>query len=169
MLLYLQATNSQILGLLTFAVSYSYGDSFQVNYLLQNKYFILNATISVPGWAIDCDRGVLLQSDRVTFGDVCSNWYGYKYPSEGSINTTFNGIGRAQIDFGNCYTVGTVNATLDGTVIASVPANTPSVTLEFDFLVGSILRITEDGAIIQFNSLDIIQCNGENDDGKCFF
>ena len=111
----------------------------------------------------------MLQSDRVTFGDVCSNWYGYKYPSEGSINTTFNGIGRAQIDFGNCYTVGTVNATLDGTVIASVPANTPSVTLEFDFLVGSILRITEDGAIIQFNSLDIIQCNGENDDGKCFF
>ena len=162
-------TKSHILGLLTFAVSYSYGDSFQVNYLLQNKSFILNATISVPGWAIDCDRGVLLQSDRVTYGDVCSNWYGFKSPSEGSISTTFNGIGRAQIDFGNCYTGGTVSATLDGTVIASASANTPSVTVEFDFLVGSILRITEDGAIIQFNSLDIIQCNGEDDDGKCFF
>ena len=163
-------TKSHILGLLTFAVSYSYGDSFQVNYLLQNKYFILNATISVPGWAIDCDRGVLLQSDRVEFGDVCSNWYGFKNPFDGSISTTFNGIGRAQLDFGNCFTEGIVNAILDGTVIASAPANTPIMTVEFDFHVGSILRITEVGTtIIQFNSLDIIQCNGENDDGKCFF
>ena len=163
-------TNNPILGLLTFAVSYSYGDSFQVNYLLQNKYFTLNATITVPGWAIDCDRGVLLQSDRVTFGDSCSNWYGFKNPSEGSISTTFNGIGRAQLDFGNCFTQGTVNATLDGTVIASAPANTPSFLVEFDFHVGSFLKITEVGVtIIQFNSLDIIQCNGENEDGKYFF
>ena len=130
--------------------------------MLQNKYFILNETISVLGWAVDCDRGVLLPSDRALYGDICSNWYGFKSPSHGSISTTFNGIGRAQLDFGNCFTQGTVNATLDGTVIASAPANTPSFLVEFDFHVGSILKITEvDVTIIQFNSLDILQCNQE--------
>ena len=65
---------------------------------------------------------------------------------------------------------GNVKATLNGTVIASAPANTPSFLVEFDFHVGSFLKITEVGVtIIQFNSLDIIQCNGENEDGKYFF
>ena len=159
-------TNSHILGLLTFAVSYSYGDSLEINYLLQNKHFILNETISVLGWAVDCVYGVL---NPHHLADSCSNWYGFTFVTEGSISTTFNGIGRAQLDFGNCYISGTVNATLDGTVIASAPANTPSMLVEFDFHIGSILIITEFGSIIQFNSLDTIQCNGENDDGMCFF
>ena len=125
--------------------------------------------MSVLGWAVDCDRGVSLPSDWDLYGDSCSNWYGFKSPSHGSISTTFNGIGHAQLDFGNCYIQGTVNATLDGTVIASAPANTTSMLVEFDFHIGSILTITEFGSIIQFNSLDTIQCNGENDDGMCFF
>ena len=129
----------------------------------------MNETISVLGWAVDCDNGVLLPSDRVTYGNYCSNWYGFKNPGQGSISTTFNGIGRAQLDFGNCFKSGTVTATLDGTVIASAPANTSSMLVEFDFHIGSILIITEFGSIIQFNSLDTIQCNGENDDGMCFF
>jgi hypothetical protein len=49
---------------------------------------------------------------------------------------------------------------LDGNEIASASKETPSVTVEFDFNVGSILMITEAIGIIQFNSLDIIQCNG---------
>ena len=150
-----------------------------MSYLLQNKYFILNKTIFIPGWNIDCDEGVWQQNARDYAGHKCSNWYGWTSiasnpnASMGSISTTFNGIGRAQLDFGNCWNGGTVNATLNGTLIASVPKNTPSVTVEFDFEIGSILKIAEhylfqDG-IIQFNSLSIIQCNGENDDGKCFF
>ena len=101
---------------------------------------------------------------------LCSNWYGFlNNNSSGSISTTFNGIGRAQLDFGNCWNGGAVKATLNGTLIASVPKNTPSITLEFDFEIGSILKIAEHGgSIIQYNSLNIIQCNGENDDGKCF-
>ena len=120
----------------------------------------MNATISVPGWNIDCEEGVWQQNARDKHGHKCSNWYGYGYPI-GSISTTFNGIGRAQLDFGNCWTGGAVKATLNGTVIASAPKNTPSVTVEFDFEIGSILKITEHGQIIQFNSLDIIQCNEE--------
>ena len=138
-----------------------------MNYLPQNKYLTLNATISFPGWNIDCDEGVWQQNARDYAGHVCSNWYGWTAGTPiGSISTTFNGVGRAQLDFGNCWTGGTfVNATLDGTVIASAPTNTPSMTVEFDFRIGSILKIAEHG-ILQFNSLNIIQCNGENDDGK---
>ena len=73
------------------------------------------------------------------------------------------------LDFGNCwndysnyYVGGLVKAFLNGTVIASAPKNTPSVTVVFDFEIGSVLKIAEyHGHIIQFNSLDIIQCNEE--------
>ena len=135
---------------------------FQMNYLPQNKYLTLNATISFPGWNIDCDTGVWQQGARNYAGHVCSNWYGWEGNAPiGSISTTFNGVGRAQLDFGNCWTGGTyVNASLNGTVIASAPGYTPSMTVEFDFHVGSILKIFEYG-IIQFNSLDILQCNEE--------
>ena len=79
-------------------------------------------------------------------------------------------IGRAVLDFGNCwndysnyYVGGLVKAFLNGTVIASAPKNTPSVTVVFDFEIGSVLKIAEyHGHIIQFNSLDIIQCNEES-------
>ena len=123
----------------------------------------MNATIYVPEWTIDCASGVWRKGDRDSYGDACSNWYGFHGGSGiGSISTTFNGKGHAQLDFGNCYNQGTVHAYLDGTVIASALANTPSMTVEFDFNIGSILKITEvDTCILQFNSLDIIQCNEE--------
>ena len=145
-----------------------------MSYLLKNKYFISNKTIFIPGWTIDCAGGVWKQSSRdyvIEYGQVCSNWWcSTGGPPIGSISTTFNGIGRAKLDFGNCWMHGTVKATLNGTVIALATQNTPSVTVEFDFHVGSILKIAEHGgSIIQFNSLNIIQCNGENDDGKCLF
>ena len=132
-----------------------------MSYLLQNKYFILNKTIFIPGWNIDCDEGVWQQNARDYAGHRCSNWYGWTSAGPiGSISTTFNGIGRAKLDFGDCWG-GTVKATLNGTVIASPTKNTPSMTVEFDFHVGSILKIAEHGSIMQFNSLDILQCNEE--------
>ena len=114
-----------------------------------------------PEWNIDCNQGVWKQSSREEYGHICSNWYGWKKGNpSGSITTTFNGIGRAQLDFGNCFNHNTVTATLDGTVIATAPENTPSMKVEFDFQIGSILKIVEDG-IIQFNSLNILKCNQE--------
>ena len=89
-------------------------------------------------------------------------WYGSGNSGVdiGSISTVFSGSGRASLDFGNCFFLdGTVYAYLDGNEIASASKETPSVTVEFDFYVGSILKITEVIGIIQFNSLDIIQCN----------
>ena len=131
---------------------------------MQNKYFLLNATIYIPEWTVDCDLGVW-NSD--TYSNRCSNWYGYGSGNNGvdigSISSTFSGSGRAKLDFGNCFFLeGTVYAYLDGNEIASASKETPSVTVEFDFNVGSILMITEAIGIIQLNSLDITQCN----DGK---
>ena len=128
---------------------------------MQNKYFLLNATIYIPEWTVDCDLGVW-NSD--TYSNRCSNWYGYGSGNNGvdigSISSTFSGSGRAKLDFGNCFFLeGTVYAYLDGNEIASASKETPNVTVEFDFNVGSILMITEVIGIIQFNSLDIIQCN----------
>ena len=77
----------------------------------------------------------------------------------GLVSTTFSRMGRVRLDFGNCWTSGTVKAYLDGIRIASARGNTTSKTVEFNVTVGSILKITEIGAIIQFNSLEMIQCN----------
>ena len=120
--------------------------------------------MAVPEWNIDCEQGVWLQGSRDYAGNRCSNWYGWTSANPiGSISTTFNGIGRAQLDFGNCWysSPGFVKAILNGTVIASATKNTPSMTVEFDFHVGSILKIAEHGSVMQFNSLDVLQCNEE--------
>ena len=136
---------------------------------MQNKYFLLNATIYIPEWTIDCNRGVWVENARAfagadsTYG--CINWYGWGYyvqnqvHFDGSISTTFSGNGRAELDFGNCYVTGTVYAYLDGNEIASASKETPNVKVEFGFNYESILNITEVVGIIQLNSLIINQCN----------
>jgi len=129
--------------------------------ITDNSADITNLKSCQTRWTINCDTGVWQQGGRDYAGQMCSNWYGWTTGDpKGFITTTFNGIGRAQLDFGNCFTYNTVKATLDGTVIATAPANTPSMKVEFDFHIGSILKITENG-ILQFNSLDILQCNQE--------
>ena len=126
------------------------------------------STNTANGWTIDTDHGVWQQNKTNWLKNVCSNWYGFNNGNNiGSVSTTFYVKGRARLDFGNCYTSGTVFALLDGNVIASVPQNTPSKTVEFDFNVGSILKITEvNVAIIQFNSLNILQCHEEKNAGE---
>ena len=112
-------------------------------------------TNTAYGWTIDCGSGVWSYPI-----DVCSNWYGWSTGNSiGSISTTFDVKGHAMLDFGNCWSSGTVYVYLDGNVIASAPQDTPSKTVEFDFNIGSILKITEENVgIIQFNSLNIGQC-----------
>ena len=97
-----------------------------------------------------------------------NNWYGFKEGNAiGSISTIFNGKGRARLDFGNCWTTGIVNAYLDRTFLAFAPGSTPSKIVEFYFNIGSILKITEEnGAIISYKSLNIIQCNGVYNPGE---
>ena len=86
-------------------------------------------TNTANGWTIDCDMGVWDTADQIENLNVprmCSNWYGFMNNDPiGSISTTFHGRGRARLDFGNCWTSGTVYAYLNGNAIASASANTP--------------------------------------------
>ena len=118
------------------------------------------STNTAEGWTIDCNKGVWNHN----LNGICSNWYGWSN-TIGSVSTNFNVKGRARLDFGNCNSgnSGIVNAYLDENLIASAPKDMLSKTVEFDFNIGSNLMITEEnGAIIQFNSLHITQCNEDN-------
>ena len=125
-----------------------------VNNLLEST-----TTNTVSGWTIDCNNGVWTKAWK-----NCQNWYGWiGYPEEsgnvGSISTTLSGSGRARLDFGNCHDTGTVKAFLDGQEIGSADALIPHKVVEFNFNPGSVLRMSEyDIAVIQFNSLEIIDC-----------
>ena len=128
-----------------------------VNNLLEST-----TTNTVSGWTIDCNYGVWTQSWK-----NCQNWYGWRYENGdkvGSIITTLSGSGRARLDFGNCNTIGTVKAFLDGQEIGSADALIPHKVVEFNFNPGSVLRISEyDIAVIQFNNLEIIDCPTSKD------
>ena len=120
-------------------------------------------TNSVKGWVVDCTVG----SWTAPYVDSknCKNWFGWR-PNDpvGSISTTLNGQGKAELDFGNCFCPGgaggTVVAYIDGIEIGSASPNQGSKKIQFQFSHGSKLEIIEDPtAIIQFNSLNIIACN----------
>ena len=119
---------------------------------------------SANGWTIDIDSDSDFYTEKFCSKWGTNYWYGFKQGNAiGSISTIFKGRGRARLDFGNCWTTGTVKVHLDGTFIAFAPGNTPSKTVEVYFNIGSILKITEENsAIISYNSLHIIQCNGVN-------
>ena len=112
---------------------------------------------SSPGWIIDCKKGVWMEEYMVASN--CQNWFGWVYPSDCSISTTLRGKGRAVLDFGNCNFKGLVKASIDGIEIGTASANEGSKKIEFEFGNDSELKIVEEQAIIQFNSLEMISCS----------
>ena len=88
------------------------------------------------------------------------DWYGWKLNSGvGSISTTLNATGSAELSFGNCWAFGTVKVYLDDTEIASAgPVEHKTVT--FDFSTGAVLSIHDEGAnsIIQIDRFEILTC-----------
>ena len=76
----------------------------------------------------------------------------------GYIKTKLEGFGTARLDFGNCWTSGTVKVLLDGIEIASAPVSTPNKSVEFAFNY-SELEIREEGiGILVFNSFEVLTC-----------
>ena len=115
----------------------------------------------VQGWRITCQDGVFGHSKEWAKRKFnCVNWFGWTDGSQkGSISTTLIGNGRARLNFGNCNVKGTVKVFLDEIEKSSASANTPNKVFEFNFNY-SKLKISEHGdGIIQFNSIEIIQCN----------
>ena len=75
----------------------------------------------------------------------------------GYIKTKLEGFGTARLDFGNCWTSGTVKVLLDGIEIDSAPISTPNKIVEFSF-DSSELEIREDIGILVFNSFEVLTC-----------
>ena len=115
-------------------------------------------TKSSEGWTVDCESGSWAGNRD---GANCENWFGWiGGNAAGSIRAIMNGSGRAELDFGNCYTSGFVKAYIDGNEIGSASGQ-EWPTVQFEFSHGSELDIIEEPmAILQFNSLKIIECNG---------
>ena len=61
------------------------------------------------------------------------------------------------MDFGNCNWRGTVVAYKNGVEIASVGASATD-KIEFEFVDGDVIKMTEFSGIIQFNDLEIVKC-----------
>ena len=61
------------------------------------------------------------------------------------------------MDFGNCNGGGTVVAYKNGVEIASVGASATD-KIEFEFIDGDVIKMTEFSGILQFNDLEIIKC-----------
>ena len=115
---------------------------------------------SSEGWIVDCDKGSW-QENPLDVSKNCKNWFGWIHPGACSISTILNGYGRAELDFENCHTDGKVQAYIDGKEIGSASSCDGRKRVQFEFVHGSKLEIIEDPmAIIQFNSLKIIECIG---------
>ena len=89
----------------------------------------------------------------------CGNgkfWYGFgNHWDAGSIATKLNGCGQAILTYGNCWKDHKVEIFLNGIKIDSATGMQVNKTVAFNFTDGSILKVKEDGAIIQFNDLTI--------------
>ena len=73
------------------------------------------------------------------------------------------GNGKASLDFGNCWSSGTVTAYVDNQAIGIANANTPSKVVEFDYSDGSVLKLSDayGNSVIQFNKIEHIRCKSE--------
>ena len=110
-------------------------------------------------WKTDCQEGVWEDSGH-SVSNGCKNWFGWGNSNTvGSLSTTLKGNGRAELDFGNCFSRGKVKAYVDGYLIETANANEVSKKKQFQFDDGSELKIEEDIGIIQFNSLTMIECS----------
>ena len=93
------------------------------------------------------------------------SWYGWApKDKQASISTTLHGIGKAVLEFGNCWKSGKVVAYKNNVVIDSVNGRN-EVQVEFDFQDGDVLKITKHGeGIIRFDDLRFDWCHSSSDE-----
>ena len=120
-----------------------------------------NKEKSVSGWTFDLSNGPW-NDDSIWSYCTVAPWFGWKNNNPvGSIKTTLYGIGHASLSFGNCWTSGTVNLYLDGTIIASAHPKSMK-TATFDFSNGNKLKLDEiNTGIIRFEDFKISNCEGK--------
>ena len=117
---------------------------------------------TATGWNVNCDMTKWNPDSWFqTFqGHNCKNYFGWNSRrNAGSINTTLLGSGIAKLSFGNCHDAGYAEVLLDGKVIASADKLVNEKEVEFTYKHGAQLIIQEHEGILEFNYLEIIQCN----------
>lgn len=70
------------------------------------------------------------------------------------VSATFNGVGKATLRFGNCFSSGTVHAYLNDAQISSAAANVKNKLVTFQYGPGDTIKLTNDG-IMKINSLKL--------------
>ena len=96
------------------------------------------------------------------------SWYGWApNDKQASISTTLHGIGKAVLEFGNCWKSGKVVAYKNNVEIKSIDARNEA-QVEFDFENGDVLKITEHGeGIIRFDDLRFDWCAPSDEYVSC--
>ena len=131
---------------------------------------LLNSTTKLTkGWKIDVSNGKWTKNQNAdVVEEKCgkNSWYGWtRHTGVGSISTTLKAnlsptfdknplpkFGR--LDFGNCWTAGSVRVYLDNKLIGTARPNTPSKIIEFPIPAhDSILTLKDEGlnSHIRFN------------------
>ena len=114
---------------------------------------------TVPGWTISgVKNGPWNIENAAQWGCDKAFWFGWDHPGATSISTTLHGKGEAILDFGNCNAMGDVTVYKNDIKLSSVGAEKVD-QVEFEFHDGDVLKITENQGIIQFNDLEIVECN----------
>ena len=95
--------------------------------------------------------------------DICGpQWYGWNGNAEvGSISTMLYKTSKCgKLDFGNCWTTGTVRVYLAGELIGEAGPNTPSQIIEFAIPENSQLEFKDEGAnsVIKFTNFEMVDC-----------
>ena len=109
------------------------------------------------GWSFDSikyyGRGTVTKRG----GYRCKTDTFWGWASVGTVGTAsvvLKGDGTGTLGFGNCFTGGNVKVYLNDQLLKTAGTQQfPSIT--FSFSEGDVLRITEDFAIMQLNSLEL--------------
>ena len=118
-------------------------------------------TMQLAGWDVDVNTVLSYHKD----GCGTSSFVGYRGNTAGTVSTTFQGFGRASLDFGNCgsYSNTVINVFVNDTWIASAKQSQKSLRINFYYKPLDELRIVAMNSFsyMVINSLQIL-CGGKN-------
>ena len=114
------------------------------------------------GWIFNIASNGFTQPSNLYHRECGGNtWYGWSGSDVGSVKIVLIGSGLINLDYENCYHSGVVRVYLNAVLISSALANDKNNSASFRYTNGDVLKLTEEGAIIKLNSIEI-KCMGKN-------
>ena len=110
------------------------------------------------GWNVDNAPAIYRAHSMVC--QTPPSFWGYQSgPTVGHVEATFSGSGVAQLNFGNCHSMGLTKVYLNDQEIGSALPNEIQKNITFDYKKGDILKLTEESmGIIKISSLTLSNC-----------